>query len=86
MAESFGDAFVIECKTRVVRCLICGVPGAVFLRIIHPSDGNFILIGLERFSDILTNWPRDNELFFAKTERGSKPVKLGRKMARRGRS
>jgi hypothetical protein len=53
--KSFGDAFVIGRRTRVIRCLTCGVPGAVFLRIIHLSDGNSIVIGRERFSDIRTS-------------------------------
>lgn len=81
MAKSFGDAFVIDLKTRVVRCLTCGVPGAAFLRIMHLSDGNYILIGPERFSDIRTSRSRDNELWFMSKEPGSKPVKLGRKMS-----
>ncbi|MBN8733949.1 MAG: hypothetical protein J0L64_25660 [Acidobacteria bacterium] len=81
MAKSFGDAFVIDLKTRVIRCLTCGVPGAAFLRIMHLSDGNYILIGPERFSDIRTSRSRDNELWFMSKEPGSKPVKLGRKMS-----
>jgi len=81
MAKSFGDAFVIDLKTRVIRCLTCGVPGAAFLRIMHLSDGNYILIGPERFSDIRTSRTRDNELWFLSKEPGSKPVKLGRKMS-----
>ena len=52
MSKSFGDAFVIDLKTRIIRCLTCGVPGAAFLRIMHLPNGNYILIGPERFSDI----------------------------------
>ena len=81
MAKSFGDAFVIDLKTRVIRCLTCSIPGAAFLRIMHLSDGNFILIGPERFSDIGTSRRRDNELWFMSKEAGSKPVKLGQKMS-----
>jgi hypothetical protein len=68
MSKSFGDAFVIDLKTRVIRCLTCGVPGAAFLRIMHLSDGNYILIGPERFSDIRTSRSRDNELWFLSKE------------------
>jgi hypothetical protein len=57
------------------------VPGAAFLRIMHLSDGNYILIGPERFSDIRTSRRRDNELWFLSKELGSKPVKLGQKMS-----
>ena len=81
MAKSFGDAFVIDLKTRIIRCLTCSVPGAAFLRIMHLSDGNYILIGPERFSDIQTSRRRDNELWFLSKEPGSKPVKLGQKMS-----
>ena len=35
MAKSFGDAFVIDLKTREIRCLTCNVPGAAFLRVMH---------------------------------------------------
>jgi dipeptidyl aminopeptidase/acylaminoacyl peptidase len=81
MSKSFGDAFVIDLNTRVIRCLTCGVPGAAFLRIMHLSDGNYILIGPERFSDIRTSRSRDNELWFLSKEAGSKPIKLGQKMS-----
>ncbi len=81
MSKSFGDAFVIDLKTRIIRCLTCGVPGAAFLRIMHLADGNYILIGPERFSDIGTSRRRDNELWFLSKEAGSKPVKLGQKMS-----
>ena len=81
MAKSFGDAFVIDLKTRIIRCLTCSVPGAAFLRIMHLADGNYILIGPERFSDIGTSRRRDNELWFLSKASGSTPVKLGQKMS-----
>jgi Tol biopolymer transport system component len=81
MAKSFGDAFVVDLKTRIIRCLTCSVPGAAFLRIMHLSDGNYILIGPERFSDIRTSRRRDNELWFLNREPGSKPIRLGQKMS-----
>jgi hypothetical protein len=81
MAKSFGDAFVIDLKTRIIRCLTCSVPGAAFLRVMHLPDGNYILIGPERFSDIRASRRRDNELWFLSKEPGSKPVRLGQKMS-----
>lgn len=33
MAKSFGDAMVLDIKTRQIRCLTCNVPGATFLRV-----------------------------------------------------
>ena len=81
MAKSFGDAMVVDLKTRVIRCLTCNVPGATFLRVMHLATGDYLLIGPERFEDIRTSRARDNELWFLSKEHGAKPVKLGQKMS-----
>ena len=80
MAKSFGDAMVIDLKTRIITCLTCNVPGAAFLRVMHLVTGDYILIGPDHFEDIHTSRTRDNELWFLSKERGAKPVKLGQKM------
>lgn len=81
MAKSFGDAFVIDLKTRKIRCLTCNVPAAVFLRVMHLSTGDYLLIGPERFTDIHVSRSRDNELWILSRKPGSRPVKLGQKMS-----
>ena len=81
MAKSFGDAMLIDLKTRVITCLTCNVPGTAFLRVMHLVTGDYILIGPDHFEDIHTSRDRDNELWFLSRERGSKPVKLGQKMS-----
>ena len=81
MAKSFGDAFVIDLKTRAIRCLTCNVPAAVFLRVMHLSTGDYILIGPERFKDIHTSRAEDNELWFLSRTPGSKPVRLSQKLS-----
>ena len=81
MAKSFGDAMLIDLKTRFITCLTCNVPGAAFLRVMHLVTGDYILIGPDHFEDIHTSRTRDNELWFLSKERGSKPVKLGQKMS-----
>jgi hypothetical protein len=81
MAKSFGDAFVIGLKNRAIRCLTCNVPGAAFLRVMHLKNGDYLLIGPEKFSDIRTSRGRDNELWYLSRKKGSKPVKLGQKMS-----
>jgi len=81
MAKSFGDAFVIDLKTRAIRCLTCSIPAAAFLRVMHLSNGDYILIGAEKFTDIRTSRGRDNELWYLSRKAGSKPVKLGQKMS-----
>jgi len=81
MAKSFGDAFVIDLKTRVIRCLTCNVPGAAFLRVMHLATGDYMLIGPERFKDLRTSRGADNELWFLSKQSGSKPVRLGQRMS-----
>jgi len=81
MNKSFGDAFVIDLKTRVIRCLTCNVPAAAFLRVMHLATGDYILIGPDHFEDIRTSRTRDNELWFLSKEPGSKPVRLNQKMS-----
>src|ERR1700690_65266 len=80
MAKSFGDAFVIDLKTREIRCLTCNVPAAVFLRVMHLKTGDYILIGPDHFEDVHTSRSRDNELWFLAAAPGAKPVRLGEKM------
>ena len=81
MAKSFGDAMVIDLKTREMRCLTCNVPAAVFLRVMHLVTGDYILIGPDHFENIRVSRTRDNELWFLSKERGSRPIKLGQKMS-----
>ncbi len=81
MNKSFGDAFVIDLKTRIIRCLTCNVPGAAFLRVMHLSNGDYLLIGPERFKDIRTSRREDNELWYLAARPGSKPVKFGQKVS-----
>ena len=81
MAKSFGDAMLIDLKTRVITCLTCNVPGASFLRVMHLVTGDYILIGPDHFEDIHTSRTRDNQLWFLSKQPGAKPVKLGQKMS-----
>src|SRR6266704_4221987 len=77
MAKSFGDAMVIDLKSREIRCLTCNVPGAVFLRVMHLVTGDYLLIGPDHFENTHVSRARDNELWFLSKAPGSKPVKLG---------
>jgi hypothetical protein len=81
MTKSFGDAMVIDLKSRVIQCLTCNVPGTAFLRVMHLATGDYILIGPDHFEDVHVSRTRDNELWFLSKERGAKPVKLGQKMS-----
>lgn len=81
MSKSFGDAFVIDLQTKIIRCLTCNVPGAAFLRVMHLPGGDYILIGPDHFEDIRTSRTRDNELWYLSREPGAKPVKMGQRMS-----
>ena len=81
MSKSFGDAMLIDLKTRNIQCLTCNIPAAAFLRVMHLSTGDYILIGPDHFEDISISRSRDNELWFLSKERGSKPVKLEQRMS-----
>jgi len=81
MTKSFGDAMVVDLKTRVIQCLTCNVPAAAFLRVMHLVTGDYILIGPDHFENVHTSRTRDNELWFLSKDRGAKPVKLGQKMS-----
>jgi len=81
MAKSFGDAMVIDLDTRIIRCLTCSVPGAAFLRVMHLANGDYLLIGADHFENINISRSRDNELWYLRKERGSKPVKLNHKLS-----
>ncbi len=81
MAKSFGDAMVIDLKTQVIRCLTCGIPAAAFLRVMHLSNGDYLLIGPEHFKDIHASRSADNELWYLSRRPNSRPVRLGQKMS-----
>src|SRR6476646_5493908 len=81
MAKSFGDAMVIDLKSRTIRCLTCSVPAAAFLRVMHLPSGDYILIGPDHFENIRVSRTRDNELWFLSKERGAKPVKFNEHMS-----
>jgi hypothetical protein len=80
MTKSFGDAMVIDLKTRAIRCLTCNVPAAVFLRVMHLVSGDYILIGPDHFENTHVSRERDNQLWFLSKQAGSKPVRLEEKM------
>jgi hypothetical protein len=81
MAKSFGDAMVVDLKSRIIQCLTCSVPGAAFLRVMHLVTGDYILIGPDHFENTHISRTRDNELWFLSKERGAKPFKLGQRMS-----
>ena len=83
ITKSFGDAMVIDLATRRIDCLTCGVPHAAFLRIMHLSTGDYILMGPEHFDwgqDPLKGREANSEMWFLGRQPGSMPQRLGMKL------
>lgn len=76
MAKSFGDAMVIDVRTRDITCLTCNIPAAAFLRVMHLSSGDYLLIGPDHFKNPDSS-RKNTDLWFLSKEANSKPVKLG---------
>lgn len=79
MAKTFGDAMVIDLKTRQIWCLTCHIPAAAFLRVMHLSNGDYLLIGPDHFENILVS-RKDADVWYLSKEPNSRPVKIGLKV------
>jgi Tol biopolymer transport system component len=62
MEKSFGDAYEIELKTRIIR-LLTHYPHPGFLRVQYLPNGDYFLIGARTFTDIDTTRRRDQEMW-----------------------
>src|SRR6185503_16489998 len=67
MSKSFGDAFVVDAATRVIR-LLTHFPSAGFLRVQYLPNGDYFLIGARTFTDIRTTRARDQEMWILKAD------------------
>src|SRR3954471_8318684 len=65
MSKSFGDAFVVDVRTRMIR-LLTHYPNPGYLRVQYLPTGDLILIGARTFTDIQTTRSRDQELWLMK--------------------
>ncbi len=80
MAKTFGDAMVIDVKSKNITCLTCNIPAAAFVRVMHLSTGDYLLIGPEHFENSIAS-KKNNELWFLSKVAGSKPVKIGQRVS-----
>jgi Tol biopolymer transport system component len=80
MAKSFGDAFVVDVKTRMIR-LVTHYPHAGYLRVQYLPNGDFFLIGARTFTDISTTRSRNQEMWVLKADGRSRPVALDHKIS-----
>lgn len=80
MAKTFGDAMVIDVKTKSITCLTCNVPAAAFVRVMHLPNSDYLLIGPEKFENPVAS-KRNNDIWYLSQKPGSKPVKIGQKVS-----
>jgi Tol biopolymer transport system component len=80
MSKSFGDAFVVAVKTKVIR-LLTHYPNPGYLRVHYLPNGDFFLIGARSFADIQTTRSRDQEMWVMKADGKDRPVALDHKIS-----
>jgi Tol biopolymer transport system component len=80
MSKSFGDAFVVDVKTRLIR-LLTHYPNAGYLRVQYLPNGDFLLIGARTFTDIRTTRSRDQEMWILDGSGGGQPIPLDHRIS-----
>jgi Tol biopolymer transport system component len=80
MSKSFGDAFVVDVKTGVIR-LLTHYPNAGYLRVQYLPNGDFFLIGARTFTDIRTTRSRDQEMWILDGSGRGQPIPLDHKIS-----
>jgi Tol biopolymer transport system component len=80
MSKSFGDAFVVDVRTKVIR-LLTHYPHAGYLRVQYLPSGDLFLIGARTFTDVRTTRSRDQEMWVLKADARSPAVPLGHKIS-----
>jgi len=80
MSKSFGDAFVVDVKTGLIR-LLTQYPSAGYLRVQYLPNGDFFLIGARTFTDIRTTRSRDQEMWILDSSGRGQPIPLDHKIS-----
>ena len=80
MSKSFGDAFVVDIKTKMIR-LLTHYPNPGYLRVQYLPNGDLFLIGARAFADIQTTRSRDQEMWVMKADGRDRPVALDHKIS-----
>jgi hypothetical protein len=80
MSKSFGDAFVVDVRTKIIR-LLTHYPHAGYLRVQYLPNGDFFLIGARTFTDVRTTRSRAQEMWVLKAGNRSPAVPLGHKIS-----
>jgi hypothetical protein len=80
MAKAFGDAMEIDLQSRNITGLTCSITAAAFLRVMHLSNGDYLLIGPEHFENAQIS-KAQSESWYLNKKKGLKPMKLGVKLS-----
>lgn len=80
MSKSFGDAFVVDLETKLIR-LLTHYPNPGYLRVQYLPNGDFFLIGARTFTDIRTTRSRDQEMWILKADGKGQPIPLEHKIS-----
>jgi Tol biopolymer transport system component len=81
MGKSFGDAFEIDLSARLIRLLTGHFHHEGFLRVHYLPNGDYLLIGARKFTDVNTTRSRDQEMWVMKSDLKSPPVPLNHKIS-----
>ena len=80
MSKSFGDAFVVDVSTKMIR-LLTHYPNAGYLRVQYLPNGDFFLIGARTFTDIRTTRSKDQEMWVLRADGKGQPLPLDHKIS-----
>ena len=80
MSKSFGDAFVVEVESGIVR-LLTHYPHAGYLRVQYLPNGDYFMIGARTFTDVRTTRSRDQEMWILRADSREPPIPLGHKIS-----
>lgn len=79
MSKSFGDAFVVDVRTRRIE-LLTHYPNPGYLRVQYLPNGDFLLVGARKFEDVRKTRYADQELWLLKADRRKRPIALDQKL------
>jgi len=81
MSKSFGDAFEIDLRTRLVRLLTGHFRHAGFLRVQYLPNGDYLLIGARDFKDVGTTRDHDQEMWVMNARADAAPEALHQRIS-----
>ena len=80
IGKSFGDAFEIDLRTRLVHLLSGHFKHAGLLRIQYLPNGDYLIIAARDFKDIVNTRYHDEEMWVMKADAKTAPVPLDQKI------